>query len=453
MNTGSVGKTCSSAVLTDGDFGGTVKTINGGVECPTLEGYAPSLAQRLNYYCQAATALNVDALLTFDDCSGMQTIFDSCAVGGGTCESCVVWKPTAAPTSSPTTSSPSTPSPTQNPTAAPTLSPTTLSPTQRPTTASPSKNPTQGPTSSPTTPSPTQNPTAAPTLSPTTLSPTQRPTTASPSKNPTQGPTSSPTTPLPTQNPTAAPTLSPTTLSPTQWPTTASPSKNPSKALTASPITPSPTQNPTAAPTSSPATLSPTQRPTTASPSPKPTSKPTSQPVSTAPTKSGATGKYYPNWGSASGPHVCLVDDGSNTLPAGAPLYTDRSTCCSSHYSWNSNECNGVASGPSNKYFPNWNGAPNVCLLDDGSNTLPAGAPLYSDISTCCTTHYGWNLNECLGIVLGPSNKYFPNWSGAPDVCLLDDGSHTVPDGAPMYGTLTDCCEYRLSICSQTFST
>jgi hypothetical protein len=418
MNTGSVGKTCSSAVLTDGDFGGTVKTINGGVECPTLEGYGPSLAQRLNYYCQAATALSVDALLTFDDCSGMQTIFDSCAVGGGACESCVVWKSTAAPTSSPTTLSP-----------------------------------TQNPASSPTTLSPTRNPTAAPTLSPTTLSPTQRPTTASPSKNPTQGPTSSPITPSPTQNPTAAPTLSPTTLSPTQRPTTASPSKNPSKAPTASPITSSPTKKPTAAPTSSPTTLSPTQPPTTASPSPKPTSKPTSQPVSTAPTKSGATGKYYPNWGSALGPHVCLLDDGSNTLPAGAPLYTDRSSCCSIHYSWNSNECNGVASGPSNKYFPNWNGAPNVCLLDDGSNTLPAGAPLYSDISSCCTTHYGWNLNQCLGIVLGPSNKYFPNWSGAPNVCLLDDGSHTVPDGAPMYGTLTDCCEYLLSICSQTFST
>jgi hypothetical protein len=30
MNTGSVGKTCSTAILTDGDFGGTVNAINGG---------------------------------------------------------------------------------------------------------------------------------------------------------------------------------------------------------------------------------------------------------------------------------------------------------------------------------------------------------------------------------------------------------------------------------------
>ncbi|KAL7501924.1 hypothetical protein ACHAXN_000075, partial [Cyclotella atomus] len=30
MNTGSVGKTCSTAILTDGDFGGTINAINGG---------------------------------------------------------------------------------------------------------------------------------------------------------------------------------------------------------------------------------------------------------------------------------------------------------------------------------------------------------------------------------------------------------------------------------------
>lgn len=47
-----------------------------------------------------------------------------------------------------------------------------------------------------------------------------------------------------------------------------------------------------------------------------------------------------------------------------------------------------------------------------------------------------------MGAVLGPSNDYFPNWGGAPDLCVQDDGSHTVPDGVPYYATLTDCCEY-----------
>jgi predicted secreted protein len=113
---------------------------------------------------------------------------------------------------------------------------------------------------------------------------------------------------------------------------------------------------------------------------------------------------------------------------------------CASHYSWNLNECNGVVLGPTNKYFPNWGGAPSVCLFDGGSNTVPTGAPLYNDLAACCATHYSWNSNECNGIVVGPSNKYYPNWSGAPNVCLLDDGSNVVPAGAPMYGDLSTCC-------------
>ncbi|KAL3804590.1 hypothetical protein ACHAWO_012265 [Cyclotella atomus] len=211
MNTGSVGKTCSAAVLTDGDFGGTVNTINGGLECPTAEGHGPSLEQRLDYYCKAATDLNVDALLTLGGCSGMQTIFDSCAVSGGGCESCVVWKstpspskaPTSSPTHVPTTASPTSSSPTQKPTESPTSSPTTLSPTQKPTTATPSSSPIKSPTFSPTTLSPTRKPAEPPTSSPTTLSPTQKPT--------------------------EPPTSSPTTLSPTQKPTTATPSSSPIK--------------------------------------------------------------------------------------------------------------------------------------------------------------------------------------------------------------------------------
>jgi predicted secreted protein len=156
-----------------------------------------------------------------------------------------------------------------------------------------------------------------------------------------------------------------------------------------------------------------------------------------------SSGKYFPNWNAS--PNICLLDDGSHTLPAGAPLFADLATCCSSHYSWNLNECNGVVLGPTDKYFPNWEGTDPVCHLDDGSNIVPGYAPLYNDLATCCARHYSWNSNECNGVVAVPTNKYFPNWEGVPHVCLLDDGSNSLPVGAPLFADLATCCATHYS--------
>jgi hypothetical protein len=135
-------------------------------------------------------------------------------------------------------------------------------------------------------------------------------------------------------------------------------------------------------------------------------------------------------------------------------MFAGLAECCAAHYSWNSDECNGVVAGPTNKYFPNWGGSPNVCLLDDGSNTVPDGAPMFAGLADCCALHYSWNSNECNGVVTTeapPSALYFPDWDGENLTCLQDDGSNVVPDymksnpTAYMHPSGEECCQIRYS--------
>ena len=53
--------TAHDSIEVDSDFGGTVKAINGGNECPAQSesDFANSVVQRLDKYCEAATQLDV----------------------------------------------------------------------------------------------------------------------------------------------------------------------------------------------------------------------------------------------------------------------------------------------------------------------------------------------------------------------------------------------------------
>ncbi|KAL7425827.1 hypothetical protein ACHAXM_000190, partial [Skeletonema potamos] len=86
MNMGATGTTCKEYVKS-GSFGGTVKTINGGLECPAADSHAGSVVGRLNDYCIAANALGVDNLLSLEECSGLQSTFDECK-SAGSCPAC-----------------------------------------------------------------------------------------------------------------------------------------------------------------------------------------------------------------------------------------------------------------------------------------------------------------------------------------------------------------------------
>jgi predicted chitinase len=73
----------------EGNFGSALKIINGAVECPGQQPdvVKPKLQQRLDYYCLAATVLEVKPLLKLDGCKGLKEIYNACRQDGG-CPKC-----------------------------------------------------------------------------------------------------------------------------------------------------------------------------------------------------------------------------------------------------------------------------------------------------------------------------------------------------------------------------
>ena len=71
--------TCHVQAL-EGSFGGTLKIINGGLECPPdPEGYhAEAIVTRLRYYCIAGKVVGVKKLLNFEGCEGLRKTFENC---------------------------------------------------------------------------------------------------------------------------------------------------------------------------------------------------------------------------------------------------------------------------------------------------------------------------------------------------------------------------------------
>ena len=122
QNTGSTGTTCHDAITSNADFGGSLNTINGGLECPARSSHAGSVISRLDDYCRAVNALGANLLLSFDGCTGLEQRHAEC-LEASTCPNCV-----GIPILSPT--NPVTFAPTKSPVVL-----TTLSPYKSPTTS------------------------------------------------------------------------------------------------------------------------------------------------------------------------------------------------------------------------------------------------------------------------------------------------------------------------------
>ena len=94
---GSDGKTCAQYVQ-EGSFGGTLDTVNGAFECPQssyTSDYEASVISRLDKYCSAATAFEVEGLLAMNHCNLLQDTFHSCVSATSpalSCEECQVWQ-------------------------------------------------------------------------------------------------------------------------------------------------------------------------------------------------------------------------------------------------------------------------------------------------------------------------------------------------------------------------
>ena len=93
VNTGSTGITPHTAATgAVPSFGGSLNTINGGLECTTGETYRTSIVSRLDDYCRAVNTLGAE-LLSFNGCTDLQTVYNDCisvSPTWGTCASCKV---------------------------------------------------------------------------------------------------------------------------------------------------------------------------------------------------------------------------------------------------------------------------------------------------------------------------------------------------------------------------
>lgn len=346
-------------------------------------------------------------------------------------------KPTKQPTVSPTTSSPSS-----SPTREPTNEPTTKAPSASPTTSSPSKSPTQRPTDEP-----TKTPSSAPSVSPTTSSPTSSPSqtpTNEPSTSPSKAPSASPTTASPSFSPSASPTHQPTSSpskAPSVSPTTASPSSSPSDMPTGKPTTSSPTGHPSSSPTPAPVAtlwyvdwskeggkcvrdcngarpcggrkqnwqaghLSVDACCSTMSwkkfedcsfedqPVVTTTTSTIDTGVTTATTSTTADTRWYPS-------RAKCNNDGQ------APFwqhnkYSDQSTCCNAHFSWDYNNCMGILPTASYKWFIDWGVGRCVKECDKSEGGACRGfspgawVPLHDTPEICCRAHLSYKtLEEC----------------------------------------------------------
>jgi len=132
--------TCHIEALKNHDFGGTLNNINGGLECPAYHGgwHGEAIKLRLNRYCKASAALDLDSILVFEGCKGLNTSFAEC-LGDGTCPDCNQYSdgtssfvshtvtthtdPIPPTPSEPVTTPDSTPNPTPDPTPYPTPQP------------------------------------------------------------------------------------------------------------------------------------------------------------------------------------------------------------------------------------------------------------------------------------------------------------------------------------------
>ena len=176
---------------------------------------------------------------------------------------------------------------------------------------------------------------------------------------------------------------------------TSQPSQSPTSSPSASPVT--------AQPSASPVTNQPTSQPSTfptATPTLKPTSSPTMTHTFKPTTKASIDTRWYPDQSGAAG--AKCKNDGL------APSwmhhkYGSQATCCSSHYSWAYNDCMGTKPASSNKWYIDW--ITSKCRQDCEKSAssesscgglVPGAWVLLHDTSdACCRAHVSYAVESC----------------------------------------------------------
>jgi hypothetical protein len=163
---------------------------------------------------------------------------------------------------------------------------------------------------------------------------------------------------------------------------------------------------------------------------------------------------WYPDW---EGTNTGCTRDGNEPLymtqnPA-IYLFSTKADCCTEYYSYNMADCLGGSGATSSgsSYYADWLGD-DTCKNDGGAPSYMIANPtqwLYSTLSDCCSAHYSWKKNECLGTSASASSgKYYPDWAGDNEGCLNDGKEPEYMaqyESMWMHSTLEACCKANYS--------
>ncbi|KAL9179689.1 hypothetical protein ACHAXT_008979 [Thalassiosira profunda] len=299
---------------------------------------------------------------------------------------------------------------------------------------------------------PSEQPSKAPSEAPSPMpsgAPSGQPS-SSPSEAPSGQPSSQPSE-MPSASPSEAPSGQPSS-SPSEMPSSV-PSEAPSGVPSSSPSE-APSSVPSKQPSSQPSS-SPSEAPSSV-PSKQPSSQPSSQPSelpsctpSMAPTDPETMHLYYPDW--SPGGTGCVNDGNEPAYMSANPswyLYSTLDDCCTTYFGWNYDGCMGDVRGTCVKalFYPDWEGSNEGCV-DDG-NEPPYMRDnyvyyMFANKEDCCSEHYNWNYDACVGRSTAIAGMYYPDFGGSEHICKNDGAQPQYMNVAPevwMHTTLLECC-------------
>lgn len=174
--------------------------------------------------------------------------------------------------------------------------------------------------------------------------------------------------------------------------------------------------------------------------------------------------KWYADW--TSGDETCKNDGQAPSYMVENDslwLYTNKDDCCSRFFNYKLNDCKGSSSSAvaTGKYFPDWEGNNEGCLIDSSSTPAPeymsnSGTWLHDTLDACCEQHYGYRVEECKGVTspaTAGTNKWYidwENWTCVKD-CAVSNSDADCGGLAGTYGSSnlhaskSACCETHMS--------
>jgi hypothetical protein len=133
---------------------------------------------------------------------------------------------------------------------------------------------------------------------------------------------------------------------------------------------------------------------------------------------------------------------------AGTNMHSTLDSCCSAHFAWNYDVCMGKLDETCVRafWYPDWEGENIKCKRDGNEPLYMTDNPtmyMFNQKKDCCAEHYSWNLAECMGTAASTSaGKYYPDWLG-DNMCKNDGAAPTYMTLNPtmwLHDTLSDCC-------------